>query len=96
MFAYIFDELAFDDKIVFVFESCQEQAGYKSEAPIRAGLTELLQKEFIAKGPVTNVYYINPAIFYKGDRLTLLTQVTRKGVKAIKESKVQTKLSDEL
>jgi hypothetical protein len=94
VFTYILGVVTFDDKIIFMLDQCQERTGYKSEAAVRAGLTELLQKEFIAKGPIPNVYYINPAIFYKGDRLVLMTEYRRKGAKKIKD-KDQINLFDE-
>ena len=45
---------------------------YKSKNSILSGLSELLENRFIARGSNPYKYYLNPTIFFNGDRLTLV------------------------
>jgi hypothetical protein len=42
------------------------------------GITELLRKEFIAAASAVNSYYLNPAIFFNGDRTVFVTEIKRR------------------
>jgi hypothetical protein len=77
VFSYIASVVEFSDKIIFEIEKCSKHTGY-TKATIFSGLAELLEKEFIAKSTVQNVYYINPQIFYRGDRLVLIQDIRKK------------------
>ncbi|WP_138995262.1 replication/maintenance protein RepL [Larkinella sp. C7] len=98
VFAYILHIADYSDKIIVDLDEAKELTGYKSKAAILAGLTELLKKEFIARGPAFNVYFMNPQIFYKGDRLVLLTEYRRKQAKAMHKpsGRQQMKIFDDL
>jgi hypothetical protein len=66
---YILSTLNFkEDFILFDYKKCMEFTGYKSKSYIRVGLTGLIKYLVIAKGG-KNIYYINPSMFYKGDRM---------------------------
>jgi hypothetical protein len=69
------------DTLIFRVDDCKEATGYNSIQTIYSGLAELLDNEFIAKSDITNVFYINPQIFYKGDRLIILREYRRKKAK---------------
>ena len=52
-----------------------------SEATFNRGLRELLSKGFIS--PRTpSVYWVNPALFFKGDRVAFIREYRRKRVTA--------------
>ena len=69
------------DTLLFRIEDCKQATTYNSIQTIYSGLAELLDNQFIAKSDITNVYFINPQIFYKGDRLIILREYRRKKVK---------------
>lgn len=41
-------------------------------------LAELVEKGFVAPSTDTNLYFINPAIFFNGDRIRFVTEIRRK------------------
>jgi hypothetical protein len=55
--------------------------GYKSKKTIFTGLSELLENKFIARGNHPYKYFINPTIFFNGDRITFLKQYEIEGGK---------------
>jgi len=53
-----------------------------SEYTFKRGLRELLDKSFLApRGP--NVFWVNPALFFKGDRALFVKEYRRRGLKVI-------------
>lgn len=42
-----------------------------------AGINTLLDKKFIAASKVTSVYFLNPAIFFNGDRTRFVTEIRK-------------------
>jgi hypothetical protein len=67
------------DQIFFHLDECKKYTGYTSKNTIITGVAELLEKEFLARTPAFNVYFINPAKFFNGDRLVLFQDIIRKG-----------------
>jgi len=67
------------DSFDFDFEDCMNHTGYKSKKTIFTGLSELLENKFIARGNHPYKYYINPTIFFNGDRITFLKQYEVEG-----------------
>lgn len=57
-------------------------------------LTELVEKGFIAPSTLPNLWYINPAIFFNGDRIRFITEIRKKKVSAAEalEAKGQARL----
>ena len=49
-------------------------------------MDELIQKGFIAPSTQTPLYYINPAIFFNGDRVRFVTEIRKKKKKAVENS----------
>jgi hypothetical protein len=77
-----------DDKVLFSLEDCMEFCGYKTGTSVYKGLRELLENEFVARTKQPNVYYINLAIFFNGDRLYVIRQYTkRNGAERFEEEK---------
>lgn len=44
-------------------------------------ITQLIEKKLLAKADMTGCYYINPQIFFKGDRIILLNEYIKKDMK---------------
>lgn len=74
VFAYMLSKVRYDDLLMLNIEECLEKIGYKSKGPVFQSLAELIQKEFIAKTKNQFVYWINPKLFYKGDRLVIIRE----------------------
>jgi hypothetical protein len=60
------------DEIKLPYKEVAEYCGYKSKKAFYQGVNELLLKEVIIKKKV-GVYYINPNVFFRGDRKKLKT-----------------------
>lgn len=85
VFGYFMDASRISsDMVIFEFDDCMNYTGYKSKNTITLALSELLDKEFIARTSSYFKYYINPAKFFNGDRLVLFQDIVRKGSKADK------------
>ena len=83
VFAYMLSKVRYDDLLILDIKECSERAGYKSKGPIFKSLAELIQKEFIAKTKNQFVYWINPKLFYKGDRLVIIREYRKAKEKVI-------------
>lgn len=74
VFCYISKILKYEDYFNLDWEEAMKYTKYKSKVSIINGLIELLNADIIARGNNPYFYYINPTIFYKGNRLTLVEQ----------------------
>lgn len=74
VFTYMLSKIKYNDHFIFNMEECLEKTGYKSRTPVFNSLAELIQKDFIAKTKNQFVYWINPKLFYKGDRLVIVRE----------------------
>ena len=79
------------DKIYINYAALKEDYGYsKTRQTFSNGLAELLQKGFLA--PVENrenLYWVNPHLFYKGDRIRLIKEYVREGTQAHEDVKAE-------
>jgi len=66
------------DYVDFDYSACMEFTGYKSKKAILTGLAELLENGFIARGKHTYHFFINPTIFWNGDRISFFNQIAKK------------------
>jgi hypothetical protein len=78
IFSYIASVTEFGDRIIFHLEDCKKYTGYNSKETIYRALAELLRADIIARTDSSNLFYINPQIFYKGDRIVLVTEYRKK------------------
>lgn len=62
------------DELYIDYDDCMEFTGYRSQKTIIIGLSELLENKFIARGRNPYHFYINPTIFFNGDRITFVKQ----------------------
>ena len=67
-----------DDIVVFNIDKCTAYTEYKSKEPIYRGLKELLDNDIIARTSESNLYFINPTVFFNGDRLILVKEYVKK------------------
>ena len=75
VFAYVANQVQPNrDTFIFDLDNCKEFTGYSAKNSILSGLAELVENKFIARGPAFNIYYINPTVFFNGDRLTFVEQ----------------------
>jgi hypothetical protein len=73
-----------DGMILFSLKKCQEFTGYSSKGSITAALAELLSKQIIARTDEPHLYFINPAMFFNGDRIVMMRDVVMRGSRAHK------------
>lgn len=66
------------DMIVISKVDCMKYTQIKHRDTINRCLDKLLVNRIIAKTTVRNVYFINPHIFFNGDRLTFMKVVKRR------------------
>lgn len=62
------------DRVFFDMKECKEHTSYKTHQPINTGLAELIEKGFIARTDKSYLYYINPTMFFNGNRATLIAR----------------------
>ena len=87
VFGYIMNNL-FKDKDYFYFdrEDCLNYTGYKSEKSVYIGLADLIENEIIARGKNDIIYFINPMVFFNGDRITFAKTYVKKKKDVIPEN----------
>jgi len=75
VFGYIASTVKPDkDFVIMDFDECMDFTKYKSQKSILTGISELLKNSFIARGKNPYHYFINPTIFFNGNRITFLKQ----------------------
>ena len=71
VFGYIMTKLMpKQDFFIFDLEECLEYTGYKSGQSVYNGLSGLIGSSIIARGKKDYLYFINPMVFFNGDRVT--------------------------
>jgi hypothetical protein len=81
--SYFMSITKFNDELLFDADDCKKFTGYSSKESIFNGIAELLKSDIIARGRNPYRYYANPSIFYKGDRLVLITEYKQKKVRSL-------------
>ena len=79
------------DTFDFNIEDCIAETGL-GKTTIYRGLTELLNNEVIARGKHEYQYFINPMVYFNGNRITFAKTYVRKKTKPIKDDPNQLKL----
>jgi hypothetical protein len=78
VFGYIMENIRYNsDMFLFDLESCKDYTGYSAKNTIFNAISELIENKFIARTRTSNVYFINPSIFFNGDRLILFTEIEK-------------------
>jgi len=85
VFGYILTVLI-PNKDFFYFDrdECMKYTEYKSDKSIFIGLASLLNAEVIARGKADYIYFINPMVFFNGNRISFTkTYVKKQKTKSI-------------
>ncbi len=78
VFAYILNILRpHQDRVIIRIDECKNYTGYKSESAIRTGIAMLVKNHFIARTKYNDEYYINPMLFFNGNRVSFIRQYIR-------------------
>lgn len=94
VFTYILNNLQpKTDRFFLVMKEALSYTQYKEEKSIFTGLAYLCDKGLIARSETHYMYYINPLVFFNGDRVTFAKTYVRNRKKAVIEDPNQLKIS---
>jgi hypothetical protein len=71
---YFLSELKYEDTVYFVLNRCKSYTGYTDKSHIYKAISELKDREVIAPSDKPKYFFINPLMFYRGDRLKLIRE----------------------
>ncbi len=79
------------DKVYFTYEVAQDEYEYnRTQSTFISAINELMKKRFIAKVERQfGWFWINPNMFFKGDRMVLMQDIAVRGTKAAFEQEKQ-------
>lgn len=77
-------------QVLFDYTECKEFTGYSSTSTITSGLSDLIKNKFIARSTKAYIYYINPTIFFNGNRMIWIKEFTTSS----NDGKIKTKEID--
>jgi hypothetical protein len=66
------------DKVIIRTKECSRYIGYSSETRVRTGVADLIKNGFLARTEYTEEYYINPMLFFNGNRVSFVRQYVKK------------------
>lgn len=67
------------DSIYLYFMNAVQDPDFPISQPtFHRGLKELIEKRFVAASTQPNIYWINPHLFFKGDRVAFVTEYIRR------------------
>ncbi len=73
VFAYIAAKVKPNQGHIYIeLKECMTFTKYKSNTPILSGLSELIEHGFIARSDMHYKYFINPNMFFNGNRVTFI------------------------
>lgn len=67
-----------DSIYLYFMDAVQDQELPISQQTFHRGLKELLSKKFIAASSRPNIFWINPHLFFKGDRVAFVTEYVKR------------------
>jgi len=77
------------DKVTFKLEECKTHTGYSAKTTIMSALGQLIENGFIARTKFSYEYFINPLLFFNGNRITFMQQYIIQKKKKISSTKEQ-------
>jgi len=80
------------DRVFFNMKHAVRYTGYSSNKYVISGLSDLCDHGIIARSDTPYMYFINPLVFFNGDRVTFAKTYVRKRKKKIEEDKQQKKM----
>jgi hypothetical protein len=85
---YVFTKLEMGkDFIYFDYDEAKSFTKIKSDANIVRGISDLIKNNLIARTKKTYMYFINPTVFFNGDRINFVKSIRRKKDKSYKDEK---------
>ncbi|MAH51469.1 hypothetical protein CMI37_36980 [Candidatus Pacearchaeota archaeon] len=66
------------DKVAFTYKMLKEESDFSGDSTITRTLLNLMNKGIIARAETDGVYYINPNIFFNGDRVAFVKSYVMK------------------
>lgn len=66
------------DKVAFTYKLVREETDIASDSTISRTLLNLMNKHIIARAETDGIYYINPNIFFNGDRVAFVKSYVMK------------------
>lgn len=69
---FFVDNMGYDDVVTLNMVKAKEMTGYKNSSIIYRAISELKKHDILANAYRSGVYYINPTMFYRGNRLKLI------------------------
>ena len=60
------------DKVAFTYKILKEESNFSGDSTIARTLLGLITKGIIARAETDGIYYINPNIFFNGDRVAFV------------------------
>lgn len=86
VFSYLLSSLLPKKDIVYInMPEALKHTKYKHKQSVFNGLSSLCENGIIARSQVPYMYYINPLVFFNGDRVTFAKTYVRKRTKKIKQ-----------
>jgi hypothetical protein len=77
---YLLSKLEPNKDLVYIYyPDMQDFCGWTNKRTCYTGLKELIAHKFIAPSFMSGWWFINPQIIFNGNRLTLITNYTKKG-----------------
>lgn len=73
------------DSVLFDLEEAMKYTDYKGKKSVYEGLEELIENNIIARTNRHYKYFINPNLFFNGNRLTLIKQYVKEGNNTIEK-----------
>tara|TARA_R110002020_G_scaffold113252_6_gene260595 strand:+ start:8108 stop:8716 length:609 start_codon:yes stop_codon:yes gene_type:complete len=77
------------DKVAFTYKILKEESDFSGDSSIARTLLGLITKGIIARAETDGIYYINPNIFFNGDRVAFVKSYIMENVKS-KDSSTNT------
>lgn len=65
-------------EVIFKIEDCMTHCKYKSKNSVYKGLTELINAQIVARGWADSIIFINPLVFFNGNRVSFATEYIKK------------------
>jgi hypothetical protein len=76
---YVFRKLEVGkDFILFDMTEATKFTAYKSDVSVREGLETLIRSKLLARSQKSYIYYINPLVFFNGNRVSFIKQLRKK------------------
>tara|TARA_R110000824_G_scaffold17138_1_gene70005 strand:+ start:790 stop:1383 length:594 start_codon:yes stop_codon:yes gene_type:complete len=76
------------DKVAFTYKMLKEESDFSGDSTITRTLLNLMNKGIIARAETDGIYYINPNIFFNGDRVAFVKSYVMKKDSSTREKEI--------